>query len=317
MFSYKKYITETNSSFNIQQFVSTHLSGTRTGSTTSAGSTKKLQHDEGAMAQFAAMAHTVSKLIQDSGHADIDDAAHEQIRKHVYDTLHAHFHPVTGQYRKNDFEFTVKTPQGTPRWSVKVGNPYRTDKALAGVNRDDIMIKSLDPDRPHEEYIDVKTDRANLADRTVSGTIGGRATHKDVPTSRFLSATGVLVTPGETRRATVGSTLKSMAIRRSERAKVKKGTTAFALVDIDPRTPHNSRIGFYKTSGDKQEKRLSNIGELETEAIVRSSKPKKSGKQVSQRLQLQLMPGAVRKVLSNPNTAGHTLQSLMQSKKSK
>jgi len=317
MFWDKKYIKETTSPFNVHQFVSSHLTGSRTGNTTTTGSTKKLQHDEGAMAQFAAMAHTISKLVQNSGHADIDDTAHEQIRKHVYDTLDAHFHPVTGQYRKNDFEFTIKTPQGTPRWSVKVGNPYRTDKALAGVKRDDIMIKSLDPNEPHEEYIDVKTDRANLADRTVSGTVGGAATHKDVPTSRFLRATKTVITPGDTRRASVGSALKNMVVRMSERAKVKKGTTAFALVDVDPQSPHNSKIGFYKTSGNKQEKRLSNIGNLETEAIVRSNKPKKSGNQVSQRLQLQLSPGAVRKALSDPNTAGHTLQSLMQSKKSK
>ena len=297
MLSFIQFITESNQPFDINQFIGSVISGSKIGNKVSGPSPKQLDHNEGNLAQFAATAQIISDRLHDSGHTSLNPEHHEQVRKHVFDTLHAHFHPVTGQHRKNDFEFTVKTPEGTPRWSITVGNPNRTDKSSTGVKRDDIVIKSLHSDKPHEEYIDVKTDRANLADRTVRGIFGGRASHEDPRTSRFLRATGMLVTPGETKRPDVSSELKRAIIKRAERAKKSKGTTGFALVDLDVNAPHNSKIGFYKTSGGKTDKTLSGIEDLDSELQIRSGKPTKSGK-ISQRVQLQLLPGAIKKLLS-------------------
>jgi hypothetical protein len=297
MLSFIQFITESNQPFDINQFIGSVISGSKIGNKVSGPSPKQLDHNEGNLAQFAATAQIISDRLHDSGHTSLNPEHHEQVRKHIFDTLHAHFHPVTGQHRKNDFEFTVKTPEGTPRWSIAVGNPNRTDKSSTGVKRDDIIIKSLHSDKPHEEYIDVKTDRANLADRTVRGIFGGRASHEDPRTSKFLRAIGMLVTPGETKRPAVTSELKRAIIKRAERAKKSKGTTGFALVDLDANAPHNSKIGFYKTSGGKTDKTLSGIEDLDSELQIRSGKPTKSGK-ISQRVQLQLLPGAIKKLLS-------------------
>ena len=314
MNSFIQFMTESNNPFDINQFMGSVVSGTKIGNKVSGSSPKETEHKEGSLGQFAATAQIISDRLYDSGHTTLNPEQHEQIRKHVFDTLHAHFHPVTGQHRKNDFEFTIKTPEGNPRWSVTVSNPNRADKGPIGVKRDDIVIKSLDTNKPHEEYIDVKTDRANLADRTVSGIFGGRAVHKDPRTSRFLQAIGMLVTPGGTKRVEASPELKRAILRRAERAKKSKGTTAFALVDINTTAPHNSKIGFYKTSGDKQDKALSDIADLDSELLIRSGNPTKSGK-ISQRVQLQLLRGSVKEVLSKQTTGRHTLSSLMQSKK--
>jgi len=297
MLSFIQFITEFNQPFDINRFIGSAISGSKIGNKISGPSTKESEHKKGSLAQFAAAAQIISDRLHDSEHSSLNPEHHEQVRKHVFDTLHAHFHPVTGQHRTNDFEFTVKTPEGTPRWSVTVGNPNRTDRSSAGIKRDDIFIKSLHSDKPYEEYIDVKTDRANLADRTVRGIFGGRASHKDPRTSRFLQATGMLVTPGETKRLDASSQLKRAIIRRFERAKKSKGTTSFALVDFDTDAPHKSKIGFYKTSGGKTDKALSDVEGLDTELQIRSGRPTKRGN-ISQRIQLQLLPGAVKKLLS-------------------
>jgi hypothetical protein len=188
MLSFIQFITESNQPFDINQFIGSAISGSKIGNKISGPSNKESEHKKGSLAQFAAAAQIISDRLHDSEHSSLNPEHHEQVKKHVFDTLHAHFHPVTGQHRTNDFEFTVKTPEGTPRWSVTVGNPNRTDRSSAGIKRDDIFIKSLHSDKPYEEYIDVKTDRANLADRTVRGIFGGRASHKDPRTSRFFTS---------------------------------------------------------------------------------------------------------------------------------
>jgi hypothetical protein len=297
MKSFIQFITESNQPFDINQFIGSVIRGEKIGNKVSGPSPKQLEHNEGNLAQFAAAAQIISDRLHDSGHSNLNPEHHEQIRKHLFDTLHAHFHPVTGQHRKNDFKFTINTPDRAPRWSVTVSNPNRTDKSSSGTKRDDIVVKSLHSDKPHEEYIDVKTDRANLADRTVRGSFGGRATHEDPRTSRFLRATGMLVTPGETKRPEVSSELKSAILRRAERARREKGTTGFALVDFNKDAPHNSKIAFYKTSGDKSDKTLSGIKDLDTELQIRTATQRKSGG-MSQRIQLQLLPGAIKKLLS-------------------
>ena len=246
------------------------------------------EENEGNLKQFKAAAHWLAGLHTNSGH----EKSHEKgIEDSAFEMLKNHFHP-NSHHRKHDLTFTIHDKDNNPVWNLQTGNPSANTKK--GVN--DIVVSSLTGS--HKPIvIDVKSDRANIFDKTLRGSGEGQefdvSQHKDTLVRRV---------GGLLKR--LGKLPKMFSIKKDDptvpsrpeelRTTNTKGRNFFArLADIHARrngtTVHTvigseGRIGHFSTgSGEGHRSFSDHITDVQ--GIARTPRTLRRG--VSQRIQAQ------------------------------
>lgn len=246
------------------------------------------EENEGHLKQFKAAAHWLAGLHTQGGH----EKSHEKgIEDSAFEMLKNHFHP-NSHHKKHDVTFTVHDKNNNPVWKLQTGNPSANVKK--GVN--DVVITSLTGS--HKPIvIDVKSDRANIFDKTLRGSGEGQefdvSQHKDTlvrRVGRLLGRLGKLPKmfnrskddpttssrPEELRTSNTEG--RNLFARLADVAARRKGTTVHTVVGSD------GQIGHFSTGSGEGHRSFSDYI-TDVQGIARTPRTLRRG--VSQRIQAQ------------------------------